>query len=542
MPKFIVHLNGPFRMTDPDGHGQTGLSRRAQAMLAYLASQPGFRAERGLLADLLWSDRSEAQARASLRQELSMLKRLLPEGLLSADRQAVWLDPDLVQCARGDGDFLQGFDLASEGFEDWLRAERARDPAPTAPQPKQASAEQGRTEQPALAVMPFDDLGGDRGDMFTEGVVEEITGALSRVQAFHVIARQSVYALPKTVLSAPDAAKALGVDYLLEGSVRRSGERVRISVQLVLGRNGHTLWSARFDDRIDDLFDLQDRIAAQVAGQISPNLRSAEIARARRHPSEARTAYELMLTALPHFWIHDSQENDRAIALLDAALEKSPNYGTALAQRAWCHSHRCCYIWTLQPEEARCMARADFDAALPQVDEHAPALTALSATAALALQDFRLSEELALRALDIDPNNAWGWLRLGWVNCYLGRIHDALEHFDRAEALSPLDPFLFNIDFGRSACLRSLRDYDGSIALIEKGLRAAPRAKWAYRMLFGTLWLKGDQKGAIEAGRKWLAAHPGLSKQVLLEGIPAWDHDPDYVDLLTRFDEIIPLD
>ncbi|WP_324753202.1 tetratricopeptide repeat protein [Roseovarius sp. Pro17] len=506
-------------------------------MLAYLACQPGFRAERALLADLLWSDRSEKQARASLRQELSTLRRLLPEGLLSADRQAVWLGSDLLACERGDGDFLQGFDLPSEGFEDWLRTERARTDVPSKSDP--TSAAHDRTEQPALAVMPFDELGVKQGDMFAEGVVEEITGALSRIQAFHVIARQSVFALPKFTISAPDAALALGVDYLLEGSVRRTRDRVRISIQLVDGKSGHALWSGRFDDRIDDLFDLQDRIAAQVAGQILPNLRSAEIARARRHLPEARSAYELMLTAFPHFWVHDSLENERAVTLLDAAVEKAPDFGPALAQRAWCHSHRCCYLWTLQPEAARQLARADFDSALQLVDDHAPALTALSATAALALKDFRLSEELALRALDIDPNNAWGWLRLGWVTCYLGRPHAALEHFDRAEALSPLDPFLFNIEFGRSACLRALKDYDGSIARIEKGLRAAPRAQWAYRMLFGTLWLKGDKKGAITAGKRWLAAHPGLSKQVLLDGIPSWNHDPDYLDVLTRFDEII---
>ena len=131
MPKLIVHLNGPFRTTDSDGRAHFGLSRRAQGMLAYLACQPGFRAERALLADLLWSDCSEKQARASLRQELSMLRRLLPEGLLSADRQAVWLDSGLLACERGDGDFLLGFDLPSEGFEDWLRTERARTHVPS---------------------------------------------------------------------------------------------------------------------------------------------------------------------------------------------------------------------------------------------------------------------------------------------------------------------------------------------------------------------------------------------------------------------------
>ncbi|PRY21465.1 TolB-like protein [Aliiruegeria haliotis] len=507
-------------------------------MLAYLSHQDGQRAERGALADLLWSDRSEPQARASLRQELSVLKRTLPDGVIAADRQAVWLHPDRIACVEGSGTFLQGFDLPSEGFEDWLRTRRAA-LDDTSPQPAMDIAG-GRHDRPSLAVLPFEELGGQEGDMFAEGVVEEITGALSRVQAFHVIARQSAFALRGQVLSAPETAEALGTDYLLEGSVRRSGLRVRISVQLVRGHDGYTLWSERFDDRLDDLFDLQDRIATQVAGHLAPNLRTAEILRAGHTPPESRSAYELLLTALPHFWVHDPAENDRAIAMLDAALAKAPDFGAALAQRAWCHAHRCCYLWTLEPETARDAASADFAAALPLVGDHAPSLTALSAAAAMAVKDNATAEDLARRALDIDPNNAWGWLRMGWIACYLARPEEGLSHFDRAEMLSPLDPFLFNIDFGRAACLRSIKEYDAAVAMIEKGLRAAPRAVWAYRMLFGTLWLKGDREGAIQAGRKWLAAHPGLSREVILQGLPDWDHDPDYLDLLARFDELIP--
>ena len=540
MKKVTLYLTGPFRLTEPGGHMIESLSRRGQAMLAYLACQPGKRAERGALADLLWSDRSEEQARASLRQELAVLRKVLPENLLQANRQSVWLDPELIETSRDQNEFLQGFDLHSEGFEDWLRLERSR--ASFLELQTRPIMPGRREEQPSLAVMPFEKLGANDHDMLAESVVEEITGALSRVQAFHVIARQSVVALKDQPFTVQQTSDMLGCDYLIEGSIRRLNDRIRISVQLVRGRDGHTLWTERFDDRIDDLFDLQDRIAAKVAGQISPHLRAAEIARAKRQPPDNRSAYELVLTALPHFWAHDSSENDRAIFLLNAALDKAPDYGVARAQRSWCFAHSCCYHWTMEPEKVRGTARTDFDAALPQVGDHAPALTALSATAALALKDFSTANDLAKRAISIDPNNAWAWLRLGWTSCYLGKPKEGLEQFDRAEALSPLDPFHFNIQFGRSACLRVLKDFDGAIALIKEGLRAAPRAVWAYRMLFGTLWLKGDRDGAIVAGRKWLAAYPGLSKDILLEGLPTWDHDPDYLALLKKFDELIPGD
>lgn len=537
MALITLHLTGAFRITDPDGQLIGGISRRGQAMLAILAMQTGMRAERAMLADLLWSDRGAEQARASLRQELSVLRKALPADIVQSDRQAVWLDERHLSTVRGQGEFLQGFDLGSEGFEDWLRLQRATDQAPSS----KTVSFPGRPERPSLAVLPFEAHASDDSEILAQGVVEEITGALSRVQVFHVIARQSACALPRTTMSAPEAAKALGADYLIEGSVRRSQDRVRINVQLIKGQDGRTVWAQRFDDHLDDFFDLQDRIATSVAGQLAPNLRAAEIARARQNPPEDRSAYELYLTALPHFWVHDAKENERAIALLDAALAINPSYGTALAQRSWCYAHQCCYHWTTEPEQARRAARQDFDKAMLLVIDHAPSLTALSATAALALKDFPLAEELARRAISIDPNNAWAWLRLGWVACYRNRSAEALEHFDRAEALSPLDPFLFNIEFGRSGSLRVLRDLDGALAHIEKGLRLAPQAVWAYRMLFGTLWLKGDKDAAIEAGRKWLEGLPGLSKEVLLEGLPAWNHDPEYLELLKRFDELIPM-
>ncbi len=531
MPHVVLHLYGPFH-AECDGAGLGGLSRRAQGLLAYLACQPGMRAERGTLADLLWSNRGEAQARASLRQELSVLRKTLGEAI-NADRYCVWLVEEAVELRKNAGAFLQGFDLASEEFEDWLRTQRQRD-APALELPERRGA------RPALAVLPFEEIGVGEADMFSDGIVEEITGALSRSRDFDVIARQSAFMLRGETLSVPAIAERLGATYLLEGSVRRSGERVRVSVQLVNGTDGHTRWSERFDDRLDDLFDLQDRIAAHVAGQLSPNLRAAEIMRAKRQPPEVRSAYDLVLTSLPHFWVHDPVENRKALELLNAAVAKDPESAHAFAMKSWCHAQECCYLWSRSPDKARAACRVAFDRALPRAQDHSATMTALSAAAALALKDFRTSEDMARRALELDPNNAWGWLRLGWVSVYLGRQKEALPYFDRAEELSPLDPFLFNMDFGRAAAVRSLGRPDEALALIEKGLRAAPKAYWAYRMLFGNLWLMGERERAIEAGRKWLSAHPGLSTETLLEGLPSWDHDPEYLAVIRSFEKILP--
>ncbi len=527
-----LHLKGPFRMTGPGA--PKALSRRGQAMLAFLSRQPEFRAERGRLADLLWSDRSGDQARASLRQELSVMRRDLPEGLLMADRQHVWLASDKVESdLAGDGVFLDGFDLASEGFEDWLREMRSVEPGkPAAPTPESA------LNRPRLAVLAFEEIGAADTDMFADGVVAEITGALSRVHDFHVIARQSAFAVRGQPLDIKTIGERLGADYVVEGSVRRSGERVRISVELVSASEERTLWAERFDDKMDDLFDLQDRIAAQVAGHIAPNLRAAEIARARQRPQADRTAYDLMLNALPHFWAHRREENLKAIALLDKALQNTPDYAPALALKAWCHAHQCCYLWSKDAVSDREMANDLVARAAPIVGDDPGALVALSAASSLAGDDFDQADLFLDRALTLDPNNAWGWLRKGWNAVYRGFPNEALVYLDRAESLSPLDPFHFNVLFGRAAALRVQKRYDEAIELIQQGMRAGPGVVWAYRMLYTALWMAGRKDEALEAARKWRQSYPDLTPELMRSLLPKWVHDPKHVELMLTMIEV----
>ncbi|MBJ3764644.1 hypothetical protein ILP92_18075 [Maribius pontilimi] len=521
-----IHLSGAFRIGGPAIPDT--LSRRGQALLAFLAAQPGLRAERARLADLLWTDRAAGQARASLRQELSVLRRALPESTLLSDRRAVWLDEDKVQVVRdGATPFLDGFDLASEGFEDWLREMRQLEPtSQTAATTAQGGAQAfARRNRPSLAILPFDEFGAREADMFADGVVSEITSALSRVREFHVIARQSAFALRGEVLDIAAIGTRLGADYVVEGSIQRQGERVRLSVELVEAATGRTLWAEQFDDRLDDLFDLQDRISMHVAGQLAPSLRAAEIARAHRRPKADRTAYELVLSALPHIWAHRAEETGLAIAHLDQALEVQPDYGPALAYKAWCHANQRAYLWSRDPAgdfEAACAA---LDRAEPLVQDDPAALTALSAAAALGPEDGERAIALSRRALALDPNNAWGWMRQGWNEVYLRQPQAALASFDRADALSPLDPFRFNFMFGRSAALRLLDRHDEAIDLIKLGLRAGPGVVWAYRMLFATCWLAGYHDEAMEAGRKWRAAYPIMTPELLDELLPKWMFD-----------------
>lgn len=603
-----LRLSGPFAAETADGTA-LDIPLRGQALLAYLVEGKRCSATRSELATLIWPDREDAQARASLRQELSALRRVLPDGVLKADRASVSIALDRVEILLPEDTrpFLDGMALRSEPFEDWLRSARARDTAQRVstcldtardamgndpdraadnarmahtldPSSEPAirllmSAEAARDNRsaalsayeafrgwladelgaepegetrnlaeairtgaqiptasrmvpetasgnPTLAVLAFDELGAPQDDMFADGVVEEITGALSRIREFDVIARQSAFVLRGKGLGHREIAERLGVDYLVEGSVRRSGDRVRIAVQLVSGGEGRTLWSERFDDRMDDLFDLQDRIAAQVAGQIAPSLRFAEIARADRRPPEDRTAYETVLTALPHFWSHRKASNSKAIALFDEALKRDPNYVPALAYKAWAMCQLPSYMWSDDPGADHARALELADAAAPLAGDHAPTLVAISAAYSMSGNDPERARHYAERALAIDPNNAWGRMRRAYAFHYMGAQEEALREFDEAERLSPLDPFHFNFHFGRGAAYRQMGDYDAAIRELNLGMQENPNVKWGYRVLVGTFALAGRHSEAREAARTFHRHYPHITLQYMWACMP----------------------
>lgn len=622
MPTLLtIQIDGPVTARLPDGAPVTGLSARARAMLAYLALAPGQQASRGTLATLLWGDRAEEQARGSLRQELSNLRKRLPVGTLDADRSTVRLTQTEIAEGPPGARLLDDVTVPCEPFEDWLREARsaraaqlsataleaahtamkagdgpkaqraaeaalAQDPdseaalqallraaaangrpqaglaayraftdrqkadhgtTPTAETKALAEALRttgdparprpaGTGREPTIAVLPFDELTAGPDDMFADGVVEEITGALSRVRDFRVIARQSAFALRGETLDVTEAARRLRADYLVEGTVRRSGDRVRISVQLIDGGSGATVWADRYDDRMDDLFDLQDRIAAHVAGQLSPSLRQAEILRAGARQPADRSAYDLMLTALPHFWAHRKEDNDRAIALLSAALERDPDYVPAMAYKAWALAQKPSYMWSDDPDTDHRAALAVAERVAQRVTDHAPSLVATGAAVTLSSNDVDRANSLIDRALAIDPNNAWGWMRRGWAWTYCGRSHEALDAFDRAEELSPLDPFRFNIYFGQAVAVRTLGRYEEAIRLIQQGMHANPGCTWVYRILAGIYTLMGRKEDADAALRKLMEHYPHLTVGYLMDCIPptARQFQPDYIAALKR--------
>ena len=195
-------------------------------------------------------------------------------------------------------------------------------------------------------MLPFDNLSGEPDqDYLADGIVEAITAALSRIRSFFVIARNSAFTYKGRATNVRDIGSELGVAYVLEGSVQKAGNRIRIIVQLIETEGGAHVWTARHDGTIDDIFDLQDRITEQVAGALQPSIRIAEIERSRRKRPQDLGAYDYAMRAMPHVWALEKEESAKALELLDKALAIDPEYPLALSLAGWCHAQRSVYNW-----------------------------------------------------------------------------------------------------------------------------------------------------------------------------------------------------
>lgn len=283
--------------------------------------------------------------------------------------------------------------------------------------------------------MPFDNLSGQGDEYFVDGVVEEITAALSRVRDFFVIARQSAFTYKGRFVDVRDVGRELGVTYVVEGTVRRGGDRLRISVQLVDAETRTQSWSDRYEGAIEDIFEFQDRIAAQVAGAIHPAIRDAEIELAKRKPPASLRAYDFVMRAFPNLWGRRKDSNNQAIELLRQAISVDPSYGRAHALLAWCHASNASYLWTDQPERELDQARAAIEVA-GSISDDPTALTAAGAATSICGDQERAATFIE-KALALDPNNAWAWARLGWIAIFTDDPARATERFRRGMTLSP---------------------------------------------------------------------------------------------------------
>ena len=304
-------------------------------------------------------------------------------------------------------------------------------------------------DKPSIAVLPFQNMSGDpEQDYFADGVAEEIITALSRMHWLFVIARNSSFIYKHRVADVKQIGRELGVRYVLEGSVRRAGNKVRITGQLIDASTGAHLWADRFEGGLEDIFDLQDQVTMNVVGAIGPRLVQAEIERAKRKPTESLGAYDYFLRGISqvHQWTREA--NNQALLLLYRAIELDPNFASAYGMAARCYSQRKAGGWvTDRPQEVAEAERLARRAAELGRDD---ALALCTAGLALGYVVGDLDDGAALtdQALVLNPNLAWAWLFSGWIKVLLGEPEIAIERFARAMRLSPQDPQIIFMHMG----------------------------------------------------------------------------------------------
>ncbi|PZV34818.1 BTAD domain-containing putative transcriptional regulator [Mesorhizobium kowhaii] len=382
-------------------------------------------------------------------------------------------------------------------------------------------------DQPSVAVMPFDNLGGADDEYFADGVVEEITAALSRIRDFFVIARQSAFTYRGRFVDVREVGRELGVAYVVEGTVRRGGDRLRISVQLVDAETRTQLWSERYEGATEDVFEFQDRIAAQVAGAIHPAIRGAEIELAKRKPPTSLRAYDLVMRAYPNLWGRRKDTNNQAIELLQKAIAIDPAYGRAHALLAWCHASKAAYLWTDQPENELEKARATVEAA-GSISDDPTALTAAGSAMSMCGDQERATTFIE-KALKLDPNNAWAWARHGWIAIYKGEVAHAPERFQQAMTLSPMDPLTFNMRLGMATAMAKTGSLSQAAAIAREVIAAHPDIIMSYRYLAAWSAMDGDLETARWAAQKLLAAQPGFTIE-RYRSLPFFRHMPEWAD------------
>jgi TolB-like protein/Flp pilus assembly protein TadD len=379
----------------------------------------------------------------------------------------------------------------------------------------------GGEHRPAIAVLPFDNLSGDpEQQYFADGIVEEITAALSRVRSFFVIARSSTLRYRDRPIDVSRVARELAVRYLLQGSVRASGERLRITVQLIEAGTSASIWSDRYDGRREDVFDLEDRLTARIVGAIEPTIRSAEIERARRKRPDNLEAYDYVMRALPHVWALTPEASAEALRLTTEAVRLDPDYARASALAAWCHGWQVGNGWSASPQDSRTEGLRLARAALRLDADDPGVLTMVGATEMLLAGDLDAAAVHIGKALALDPNSAWAWIRSGYLHVYLGESATALEHFERAARLSPFDPLNFNRYIGIAFAHFAAARYQEAVAWAEKARVERPSLPWAYRVLAAAHAQLGQIDEAWEAGQTALTQCPHLSVAEILATAP----------------------
>ena len=355
-------------------------------------------------------------------------------------------------------------------------------------------------DKPSIAVLPFQNLSSDpEQEFFADGVVEEIITALSRFKALFVIARNSSFTYEGGAVEVKQVGRELGVRYVLEGSVRKAANRVRITGQLIDAATGAHLWADRFDGGLGDIFDLQDQVTERVVGALAPAVETAEIERAKYKPTESLDAYAIYLRGLAKFYRYGNQlATAEALRLFNSAIELDPDFALAYSHASYCYAHAKTNSWSSGTANEIAEASRLAQRALEHGKDDAGVLCGSGWALAFVVRDLGVGTGLVDRALMLNSNLAEAWRCSGWMKIWLGDPELAIEHFARATRLSPLGRWLVDIQSGIAHAHFFLGRYDEAASWAATALQNNPDFQAGIRISAATNGIAGRPEESHE--------------------------------------------
>jgi TolB-like protein/Tfp pilus assembly protein PilF len=388
-------------------------------------------------------------------------------------------------------------------------------------------------DRPSIAVLPFQNMSGDpEQDYFAEGIVEDIITALSRIRWLFVIARNSSHTYKGRSVDIRQVGRELGVRYVLEGSVRKAGNRLRITGQLIDASSGAHLWADRYDGQMEDVFDLQDKITGSVVAVIAPKMELAEIDRSRRKPTENLDAYDHYLRGMASVHLWTEQSNREALAHFYKAIELDPKFAAAYGLAARCYSQRKAGGWTVdlarETAEAARLARH----AVEFGSDDAVALCTAGIAQAYLVGNLEEGHALTELALAQNPNFAWAWVCSGWVKLWRGEIDAAMERLTHAIRMSPNDPSMFVMHDAMASAYFCAGRYPEALQWATKALRSSE-----FLLTECLAAAAGVHLGRLEEARERVAQLLKIYPSLRISGLKAQFPEFNHADAFARFAE-----
>jgi TolB-like protein len=484
---FRLERGGLFRLYQGNRE-QVALGSRALDLLWVLAERAGEIVTKETIFQTVWAGTTVEEV--NLTVQISALRRVI-------DR---W---------RTQGSYIQT--APRRGYR--LLAEMKT----TKSQPAEEPVEYALLDKPSIAVLPFANLSGDPAqEYFADGMVEEIITALARIHWLFVIARNSSFAYKNEPIDIQRMSRELGVRYLLEGSVRKDGEYIRITARLLDATTAAHLWADRFEGPLNQIFALQDHVASRVAGVIEPRLQAAEAVRANKLGSMDLRAYDFYLRGLAAFFPMVEERIKKALELFEQAIALDPQYGLAMSWAAICHLRLVVDGWTETPETHRTEAVELASSALQKAQDEPEVLANAAFVLASLGSDPSPMLGLIERALALNPNFARGWQLSGQIRIMIGDYDRAIDDANMALRLSPRERIGYTSSvLGRAYFFK--RQYDAAAAQLTIAIHENAAVANPYRFLAACY----GHMGRLEAAREVITRLRMITDQVI-PARPVW--------------------